>query len=335
MKPGQLKWTMLAMLVMIGILASCQKPFHDENERYIFVASNISLPYWQEAQAGFRDSAHSLGVKSEFTGPEAYSPQEELAAFQQAVSKHPAGILVSPARPDIFKSAIDDAIKSGIPVICVDSDAPESQRLLFIGTDNFQAGIESGKRMAELLHGKGSIVLISIPGQLNLDERVRGVNEALKKFPEIKIVKTLDDKGDSRSANDQIGALLENKDHKEKMDGIICLEASGGAGAAETLHRLNLEGKIPIIAMDDSPNTLDWISSGVISATIAQKPYTMSFYGLKLLDDLHHNVVHDFKDWRTSPVSPLPAKVDTGTTVIDSSNLAAYRSAAVAHPSEP
>lgn len=47
--------------------------------------------------------------------------------------------------------------------------------------------------------------------------------------------------------------------------------------------------------MDDNPETLDWIKRGVISATIGQKPYTMSFYGLKLLDDLHHNAVHEFR----------------------------------------
>lgn len=87
--------------------------------------------------------------------------------------------------------------------------------------------------------------------------------------------------------------------------------------------------------MDDNPETLDWIKRGVISATIGQKPYTMSFYGLKLLDDLHHNAVHEFKDWLTSPVSPLPARVDTGTTVIDASNLDAYQAAMVAHPAEP
>ncbi len=176
---------------------------------------------------------------------------------------------------------------------------------------------------------------MTIPGQLNLDERTRGIEEAFKKYPKMEIVKRLDDKGDPRSANEQIGALLESKDAKNKFDGIVCVEASGGPGAAEVLHRLNLEGKFPIVAMDDSPDTLDWISRGVISATIAQKPYTMSFYGLRLLDDLHHNVVHLFKDWRTSPVSPLPAKVDTGTTVIDSTNLAAYRSAVVLHPSQP
>jgi len=315
----------LTMLLATGILASCRKPFHQENERFIFVAANINLPYWHEAQAGFMDAARVLGVKAEFTGPDAYSPEEELAAFQKAVEKQPAGILVSPARPELFKDAINTAIQSGIPVVCVDSDAPESRRILFIGTDNFQAGLESGKRMADLLHGQGRVVLITIPGQLNLDERVRGLNEAFSKYPKIKIIQTLDDKGDPRLANDQISALLEKK---EKIDGILCVEASGGPGAAESLHRLSMDGKIPIVAMDKSPETLDFISQGAIAATIAQKPYTMSFYGLKFLDDLHHNIVHEFKDWKTAPASPLPTRVDTGTAIIDATNIAAFQAAA-------
>jgi ribose transport system substrate-binding protein len=317
----------LQVLLATVALASCRKPYHEETELYFLVASNITLPYWQEAQAGFRDAARGLGVKSEFTGPESYSPEQELEAFQLAVSKHPAGILISPARPDIFKAAIDAAVQSGIPVICIDSDAPESRRVLFVGTDNFRAGMESGKRMAEQVHGKGNVVLITIPGQLNLEERLRGVNEAFKKYPGIKLSHTLDDRGDPRQAYDQVSALL---DAKEKIDGILCLEASGGPGAAGVLHRFNLEGKIPIVAMDKNAETLDAISTGSISLTIAQKPYTMSFYGLKFLDDLHHNIVHEFKDWRTAPASPLPTLVDTGTAVIDASNVAGFRAAQVA-----
>jgi ribose transport system substrate-binding protein len=322
----------LAILVLSLWSASCQKPFHSENELYICVAANISLPYWREAKAGFTDAARTLGVRADFAGPDTYSPDEVLAAFQKAVEKNPSGILVSPARPDMFTDAINAAIKQGIPVICMDSDAPDSKRILFIGTDNYQAGLESGARMVKAMHEEGNLVVVTIPGQHNLDERMRGVQDALKKYPKIKITQTLDDKGDPKLANDQISALLE---HKEKVDGILCLEASGGPGAAEVLHRLNLAGKIPIVAMDKNPETLDWIQQGVITATIAQKPYTMSFYGLKFLDDLHHNIVHEFKDWRTAPASPLPTDVDTGTAIIDSSNLAAFRAAEASRPALP
>lgn len=322
----------LTVLLTAGVFVSCEKPYHQPNERYVLVTANVTLPYWLEAKAGFVEAARAAGVRASVVGPDTYSPDEELEAFQKAVDQDPAGILVSPTRPEKFTDAIDAAIKQGIPVICIDSDAPASKRIMFIGTDNYQAGMEGGKRLEQLLKEEGRVVIISIPGQQNLDERLRGVQEVFKKYPKIKVVETLDDKGDPRMADDQIAVLV---DHKQKFDGILCLESSGGGGAASALHRLNLEGKVPIVAMDKSPETLDWIQRGVITATIAQKPYTMAFYGLKFLDDLHHNIVHEFKDWRTAPVTPLPTHVDTGTTVIDASNLAAFRAAEIARPAPP
>ncbi len=243
-----------------------------------------------------------------------------------------SGILLSASNPELFKAPINAAIQAGIPVICVDADVPGSSRVLFVGTDNFRAGQESAKRMAELLAGKGTIAVISIPGQFNLDERVRGVTDTLKKYPAIKMAKTIDDKGDSRNAYDAIAALLQSKD---KPDGIIGLEASGGAGAADALHRVDLTGKIPIVAFDKDPETLDWIQRGAITATVVQKPYVMSFYGLKFVDDLHHNAVHEFKDWRTAPASPMPAWVDTGTAIVDKNNLAAFRESLATHSKPP
>jgi ribose transport system substrate-binding protein len=201
--------------------------------------------------------------------------------------------------------------------------------VLFVGTDNFRAGQESGKRMADILAGQGKLVVITIPGQFNLDERIRGVNEALKKYPGIKITKTLDDKGDSRNAFDAVSALLQGK---EKPDGIIGLEASGGSGAAGALHRMDLDGKVPIVAFDKDPETLDWIQRGGIAATVVQKPYVMSYYGLKFVDDLYHNAVHEFKDWKTAPAPPMPAWVDTGTAIVDKKNLQSFRDALAAHP---
>lgn len=311
------------------IFTACQEPYHQKEEQYYLISANINLPYWQEAEAGLRDAATTMGVKAEMDGPTSFAPQEELDAFQKAVATHPSGILVSVTKPDLFKSAIDSAVLQGIPVICIDADAPDSHRVMFVGTDNFRAGQESAKRMADILKGQGQIVIITVPGQSNLDERVHGVNDALKKYPGIKIVETIDDKGDPRNANDGISALISKK---QKIDGVICLEASGGSGTAEALHRTDMTGKIAIVAFDKDPETLDAIEKGWINATVVQKPYIMAYYGLKFADDLHHNVVHEFKDWRTAPADPLPAWIDTGTAVVDKTNLAAYREALAAHP---
>lgn len=317
------------VLVVAILMASCAKPYHEQNERYVFVATNTNLPYWQEARAGFWDAAKSLGVKGELLGPAGYAPNAELVLFRRIVEEHPTGICLSAARPEIFQAEIDKAVALGIPVICVDADVPQSRRLLYLGTDDFKAGRESLKQMAALVSDHGNIAVITIPGQRNLDDRVAGVADALKNFPAIKLTKILDNKGDAQSALEQVSVLLQSK---EKVDGIICLEATGGSGAAEALHRLDMEGKVPIVAFDDDAETLDWIDRGAIAATIAQKPYVMSYYGLKFLDDLHHNAVHQFKDWRTAPAAPMPAIVDTGTVVVDRSNLKLYREALAARP---
>jgi len=307
--------------------SSCQTPYHEDKERFVFVASNIHLPYWEEAQAGLLDAAKQMGVKAELVGPEKFDPQEQLKSFQEVVNSKPAGIMISVTKPDLLQDAINSAVAQGIPVITVDSDAPASKRLMFVGTDNFRAGMESGKRMGEILKGQGQVVVVTIPGQLNLDERARGMNEALKKYSGIKVAQTIDDKGDPRVANDSISDLLRAK---AKIDGIVCLEASGGSGAAEALHRV--DAKIPIVGFDKDPETLDWIDRDRITATVTQKPYVMAYYAIKFADDLHHNAVHEFKDWRTAPAPALPTWVDTGTIVVDKSNVKVFREALAAHP---
>ncbi len=176
----------LMILLVAAVIVSCAKPYHEETERYVFVAANIDLPYWQEAQAGFLDAAKQLGVRAEMIGPVKYDPASEAGMFQDLVEKNPAGICLSAARPEMFKARIDKAISAGIPVICVDADVPDSRRVLYIGTDNLKAGRESLKRMAALVPGKGNIVVITIPGQRNIDDRLAGVVDALKNFPALK-----------------------------------------------------------------------------------------------------------------------------------------------------
>ena len=85
------------------LIAACAKPYHEENERYVFVATNIKLPYWQEAQAGFLDAASALGVKGELVGPTGYQPNAELGMFREIVEQHPAGICLSAGRPRFLR----------------------------------------------------------------------------------------------------------------------------------------------------------------------------------------------------------------------------------------
>ena len=333
MKRGLKRWATVGALVASGLLASCGKAPH-QDEHYVFVAANIQLSYWQEAQAGFKDAVRQLGfgVNADFVGPEAFSPNDELDAFEKAAATHPTGIIVAPVDAKLFKGAIDEAVQDGTPVICIDSDAPGSKRLMFIGTDNYKVGTASAKRLAEALNGEGFVVIITIPGQLNLEERRHAALDVFAGYPKIKVIQTIDDKGDPRQANDAVTAMLDA--HKD-FDGVLALEASGGPGAGEAFHRLNLDGKVPIVAMDKDPETLDFISTGAVVSSVAQKPYTMAFYALRFLDDLHHNAVQQFTNWRTAPASPLPTLVDTGFGIVNKKDLDAFQAAAATYTHQP
>jgi ribose transport system substrate-binding protein len=321
-----LKWNALALCALSITLAGCTgKTGHKSNEKYYLISANIKLPYWQSAASGLYKAAKELDVTAEATGPDTYDPQAEQTAFQTAVAKNPAGLLVSAADPSLMKADIDAAIAKGIPVITIDSDTPDSKRLVFIGTNNRQAGLMGARRAVKELNGRGSVVIYTIPGQANLDERLRGYKDVFAENPGIKIADTVDMKGDPRVAFDRTSDILDKG--KMKPDGFVCLEAISCKEVADVLDRKKVTGKV-IVAMDTDQGTVDWIKKGMIAATIAQKPYTMAYYGLKMLGDLALNKPSSLdRNWAQDAQSPLPTFIDTGATMIDKSNVDAFISA--------
>ena len=301
---------------------SCSQSRHAPDEKYVLVATNTKLAYWQAAAKGLADSAARLGAKADMVGPETYSPSEQRDAFRKAVAGKPSGIMISAADPQLLNEDINSAIASGIPVITMDSDAPASKRLLFVGTDNYQAGVMGGRTLVHKLGRKGNVVVFTIPAQTNLIERIRGYHDAIANT-EIKVIQTVDIQGNAALAFDKMTELMEKS--KQQIDAFVCTEATAGAQVAEVLDRKKQTGKT-IIAMDTDDETLKWIEKGAIAATIGQKPYTMAFYGLHVLDDLHHNGPKALDgDFTKLLESPIPAGVDTGSSLIDQSNVSLLR----------
>jgi ribose transport system substrate-binding protein len=314
----------LSVALFVLPLVQCGSQ-HDADEKYVLVSANLQIPYWQSAGAGFSQAASQLKVRSDIVGPNAYDPKAEVEAFDRAVSQKPSGILVSAADPTLLKDSIDKAIAAGIPVITIDSDVRGSKRLFFIGTNNYQAGLMGGQRLAAELKGKGNVVAFTMPEQTNMAERLRGYRDALEAHPQIKITRVVDIKGDPRIAFDTTTQILGKE--KDKVDAFICLEALAGKEVATVLNSNDVKNKI-VVAMDTDPDTLDWIRKGVISATISQKPFTMSFVGLQMLDVLfHHNLSPLDRDWANDSFASIPAFVDTGAAVIDKKNVEEFSQA--------
>ncbi len=302
----------------LALLTGCTR--HSKDEHYYLIATNTKVPYWQTAASGFTGAAAAYGVTAEMQGPDGFDPQAEVQAFRSAVASKPAGILVSVADAKLMTPEIDSAVVAGIPVITVDSDAPESHRLYFIGTNNLEAGKLGGNHLATVLKGKGNVVFFTNPGQPNLDERLKGYKDAFSGYPGIKIVDVFDIKGDSGNAMDKAREYL-GRTGAEKIDAMVCLESASGRDVAEAFKRENATDRV-LIAMDVDQGTLDLVKDGTIDSTIAQKPYTMGLLGLKALDDVFHYPVKSMgENYGPDPFAPFPAFIDTGTSLVDKTNV--------------
>ena len=303
-----------------GSLLSCGSS-HDSDEYFVFVAANLQVPYWQAAGAGFTKAAGQFKVRADFVGPNTYDPKAERDALDQAVQQKATGILLGVTDPALLKDSIDKAIAAGILVVTMDSDAPASKRLFFIGTNNYQAGGNGGQRLAQELKGKGNVAVFTMPDQHNMQDRLRGYRDAVE-HTGIKITRVVDIQGDPRIAFDTTTQIVGKE--RDKVDGFVCLEAQSGKEVAGVLNSYRVTGKA-VIAMDTDQETLDWIQKGVIAATIAQKPYSMAFVGIEMLDNLYHHKPPSLdKDWAKDSFAPIPSSVDTGSDLIDKNNLDSF-----------
>jgi ribose transport system substrate-binding protein len=317
----------LAALATAAVITSgCER--HSNKEVFYLVTTNAALPYWQSATAGFKAAAAQYKVTAKVVGPDGYDPQAELAEFQKAVAAKPGGILISVADVSVLQPQIDTAIGQGIPIITIDSDAAGSRRLYFIGTNNLEAGRLGGNRVVQKLGGKGNVVFFTIPGQPNTDERLKGFKDAFSNSPNLHIVEVVDVKSDPRSAFDKTQELMALAGPK-KIDAYVCLESASGKMVSDAVKRSN--SKTLLVAWDVNQETLDGIKDGTIDATLVQKPYTMAYVGLKALDEIFHSPPSQLsKDYSSDPFAPYPVFVDTGTSVVDKSNVDLYIASAAA-----
>jgi ribose transport system substrate-binding protein len=322
------KLVALALSPVLLLVTSCGR--HAQSEVYYLVAANLSLSYWKTAVAGFNAAAARYKVTGKVAGPDNYDPQAELQELNRAVAAKPAGILISVADEALLKPGIEAAVAAGIPLITIDSDAPTSRRLFFIGTNNLAAGHLGGDRVVEKLGGRGNVVFFSMPGQPNLDDRLRGFKDVFASHPDIKIIDVVDIKGDARNAFDNTQQYL-TQTGVARVAAFVCLEASSGKVVADAVRRQKVTDRT-VVAWDVEQDTLAEIKDGTIEATISQKPFTMAFVGLKELDEIFHNKPRSLtKDYSVDAFSEYPYFIDTGTALVDKANVDVYSKAAEEH----
>lgn len=267
--------------------------------------SNEFAPF---IKAGVERAARELGVDAVMVGPVGAAADQQVAELENLIQAGVDGIAVSSASTDALAPVINRALDMGIPVVTYNTDNPTSHRLAFAGQDLVQSGRDAGELIAQVLGGKGNVMITTIDAaaQWSLD-RESGAREALANYPGIKVVSTIN----TGTEPQQIYASIENAMlANPNVDGILSLECCSTPAAGEYVKRNNLSAQVKVVGFDLLPATVGLVQEGIVSATIDQNPEQQGFEAVRLLVDiLNGKAVSD---------------VDTGVKVYDIDNIQEY-----------
>lgn len=320
---------MLAGAAAAGALTACKKQESTagqpvakpdtSNEEYVWISANSSLPLFvtYDHPALFK-AGRELGVKVTIAGPNTVDIPGLVAAVEQTAARRPAGIMVVGWEPSALIAPINQAIESGIPVVCVDGDVPASKRLSFIGTDWREIGILQGKEMVKALNGRtGRVAMLGLIEQY-IDQIAFEGFRSVAAAAGLQVMEPQQDKGNQGEAARVASALLQA--HSDLV-GLAGFDSESGAGIGRAIKESGKVGSVLATCVDREPQQLKLIQEGVLTAAVGQKRALFTYHGVKSLYDIVHSGIQFSGDDRKLGISPVPVFYNTGTFVVTRANV--------------
>jgi ribose transport system substrate-binding protein len=273
-----------------------------------FVTNNTS-EFWKIASAGVHKYEKEAGVQVDIKLPPNGKTEEQNGYLENLVSQGYNGIAVSVIAPNDQVRNINKAAKA-TNLICFDSDCPKSNRILYIGTNNFEAGKTLGAEIVKLLPNGGKMaVFVGNFGADNAAQRLGGIEEAIKGH-NIEIVAKKEDGTDKGKAR----ANVEDVINAYSDVNLLCgLWSYNGPAISAAIEASGKKGKIVAAVFDEEQGTLDGIKKGTINCTCVQKPFQFGYLASKWM--------HDLAVQGDALQLPPNNNVDTGVNVITKDNV--------------
>ncbi len=278
-------------LLLTILLTSCQPGNSGTNtatggpgtkHKLAFVTNNAS-DFWIIARKGTEKAAKEIpNIEVEFRIPSDGTAAEQQRVVDDLLAKRIEGIAISPVDPANQTPMLNRAASQAL-VVTQDSDAPTSNRVCYIGTDNVEAGRQAGQLVKEALPNGGKImVFVGVLDAENAKQRYQGLKEALA-GSNVSIIDVRTDNTDRvRAKSNASDTLVNNPD----IAGMVGLWSYNGPAILAAVREANKTDKVKIIAFDEEDETLNGIKNGAIYATVVQQPFEFGFRSMELMSKI-------------------------------------------------
>ncbi len=295
------------------------RPAVSANEEYVWISANSNLPLFvAHDHPALEQAGRELGVKVTIAGPNTIDIPGLVATIEQTAARKPAGMMVVGWDPSALVPAINAAIENGVPVVCVDADVPASKRLSFIGTDWFEIGVKQGQAMLKALDGrKGRVAMLGLIEQYIDQQAFNGFRSVMAPAG-MMVMEPQQDKGNQSEAARVASALVQA--HPDLI-GMAGFDSESGAGMGQAIKESGKVGAVLSTCVDSEPQQLRFIKEGVLTASVGQKRALFTYQGVRALFDVVHNSLKFSANDAKAGISPIPVYYNTGTFVVDKSNV--------------
>jgi ribose transport system substrate-binding protein len=278
--------------------------------RIAVIPKGTQNSYWVALKQGAEAAAaEDQNIEIIWQGPE---PEDDATnqvdVFKTQVNNKVDGIVLAVIDKDSMVNPVKEAMAKGIKVVTVDSGLAKDKdtSVCYIATDNVAGGAKAADTLAKAIGEKGNVGLLYFQkGSGSSDEREKGFEDEIKKYPNIHLVQSRAARDPNKAADETTNMLTAHSD----IVGIFAANEPNGDGAANVLKQRKLGGKIKVVAFDTSDSEIQALKDGTILALIVQSPYQMGLQGVKA-------AVKAIKGEDVGPKS-----VDSGLTVVTKDNL--------------
>jgi ribose transport system substrate-binding protein len=227
----------------------------------------INNPYFVTMKDALQDASNSLGAELLVTDAR-HDVSKQLSDIEDMLQKGIDILIINPTDSTGVQSAVKQAKDKGVVVVAVDAQA-DGPLDSFVGSKNFDAGVQACDYLAKNIGGKGDVGILDGIAVVPILERVRGCKEALGKFPGIKIVSVQNGKQE----RDQALSVTENMlQAQPNLKGLFSVNDNGSLGALAAIESSGMDVKLT--SVDGAPDAIKEIQkpNSKFIATSAQYP---------------------------------------------------------------
>jgi ribose transport system substrate-binding protein len=252
-------------------------PAFADGETVAVFTKNQTNPFFESIRVGAAKAAASVGAKViQYVPIKPDSIPEQLSQVEDAIVKKPNALLFTPVDYKALVPAIEKVNAAGIPVTGLTDKLAGGQVVSFIGAEDYRLGLETGQSLLKAMGGKGNVVALEgVKGAISNTDRMKGFTDALKEYPNVKLVAT-------QPANYQrLQALqvMENimQSHPQ-IDGVFAANDAMATGAVEAMSAANR--KALVAGINGSQEAIDLIKAGKMHATGSSDPFMQGCLGM-------------------------------------------------------